>query len=45
MVGVKPQIDREKLAVGARVALDQTTLTILRILPREVDPMVFSMMN
>ena len=45
VVGVKPQIDREKLAVGARVALDQTTLTILRILPREVDPMVFSMMN
>ena len=34
VVGVKPQIDREKLAVGARVALDQTTLTILRILPR-----------
>ena len=29
--------------MGARVALDQTTLTIVRILPREVDPMVFNM--
>jgi len=31
--------------VGARVALDQTTLTIMRVLPREVDPMVFNMMS
>lgn len=45
MVGVKTKIDRAKLAVGARVALDQTTLTIVRILPREVDPMVFNMAN
>lgn len=43
VVGVKTKIDRAKLAVGARVALDQTTLTIVRILPREVDPMVFNM--
>lgn len=28
---------------GARVALDMTTLTIMRILPREVDPIVFNM--
>lgn len=45
VVGVKTKIDRAKLAVGARVALDQTTLTIVRILPREVDPMVFNMAN
>jgi len=34
VVGVKTKIDRSKLTVGARVALDQTTLTIMRILPR-----------
>lgn len=45
VVGVKSKIDRSKLTVGARVALDQTTLTIMRVLPREVDPMVFNMMN
>lgn len=39
------KIDRSKLVVGARVALDQTTLTIMRILPREIDPMVFNMMS
>ena len=44
VVGVKVKIDRSKLVVGARVALDQTTLTIMRVLPREVDPMVFNMM-
>ena len=45
VVGVKVKIDRSKLVVGARVSLDQTTLTIMRVLPREVDPMVFNMMN
>ena len=44
-MGVKVKIDRSKLVVGARVALDQTTLTIMRILPREIDPMVFNMMS
>lgn len=34
VVGVKAKIDRSKLVVGARVALDQTTLTIMRVLPR-----------
>lgn len=34
VVGVKAKIDRSKLTVGARVALDQTTLTIMRVLPR-----------
>jgi ATP-dependent 26S proteasome regulatory subunit len=28
---------------GLSVALDMTTLTIMRMLPREVDPMVFNM--
>lgn len=37
------QIDKSKLKQGSRVALDMTTLTIMRQLPREVDPLVFSM--
>ncbi len=27
------------------MALDQTTQTIMQVLPREVDPLVFNMMN
>merc|ERR1712072_859312 len=30
---------------GVRVALDMTTLTIMRYLPREVDPLVFNMLT
>ena len=37
------QVDRAKLTPNTRVALDVTTLTIMRVLPREVDPMVFNM--
>ncbi len=36
-------MDKEKLKQGVRVALDMTTLTIMRILPREVDPLVYNM--
>ena len=43
LVGVRTNIDQSQLAVGARVALDVTTLTIMRLLPREVDPLVFHM--
>jgi 26S proteasome regulatory subunit T4 len=43
VVGAKPKLDRSKLVVGTRVALDQETYTLVRILPREVDPMVFNM--
>ncbi len=32
------------LKVGTRVALDIMTLTIMRILPRELDPVVHNMM-
>ena len=32
-----------QLKQGVRVSLDMTTLTIMRILPREVDPMVYNM--
>ncbi|CAO3642550.1 unnamed protein product [Cunninghamella echinulata] len=43
VVGCRPSIDKEKLKQGARVALDMTTLTIMRVLPREVDPLVYNM--
>ena len=45
VVGVRPKVNSKKLTAGARVALDMTTLTIMRHLPREVDPMVFNMLN
>jgi len=45
VVGVRVKLDREKLNVGTRVALDMTTYTIMRILPREVDPVIFQMAN
>lgn len=37
------QVDREALKPQTRVALDITTLTIMRVLPREVDPLVYNM--
>eukprot|EP00923_Selenidium_pygospionis_P006908 GHVN01011883.1.p1 GENE.GHVN01011883.1~~GHVN01011883.1.p1 ORF type:complete len:423 (-),score=65.76 GHVN01011883.1:1226-2494(-) len=45
VVGCKVKIDRSTLNSGCRVALDMTTLTIMRKLPREVDPMVFNMLH
>lgn len=36
-------MDKLKLKQGTRVALDMTTLTIMRMLPREVDPLVYNM--
>ena len=43
VVACKPTIPREHLQSGVRVALDMTTLTIMRVLPREVDPVIFTM--
>lgn len=43
VVGCRSKVDKEKLKQGTRVALDMTTLTIMRILPREVDPLVYNM--
>jgi len=45
VVGCRTKVEKAKLVSGTRVALDMTTLTIMRILPREVDPMVFNMLN
>ncbi len=36
VVGCRSKVDRAKLTPNTRVALDVTTLTIMRILPREV---------
>jgi 26S proteasome regulatory subunit T4 len=43
IVGCRNTINKEKLKNGVRVSLDMTTLTIMRILPREVDPLVYNM--
>ncbi len=43
VVGCRRQLDKAKLRPGTRVALDMTTLTIMRHLPREVDPLVYNM--
>ncbi|CEO95176.1 AAA+ ATPase domain-containing protein [Plasmodiophora brassicae] len=45
VVGCRTAVDKAKLVSGSRVALDMTTLTIMRMLPREVDPAVFNMLN
>ena len=44
VVGVRDAIPKKKLTVGARVACDLTTKTIMRVLPTEVDAKVFSML-
>jgi len=44
VVGSRNRVDKSKLVAGTRVALDMTTLTIMRALPREVDPVVFHML-
>ncbi|CBY13178.1 unnamed protein product [Oikopleura dioica] len=43
VVGCRRQVDKNELKAGTRVALDMTTLTIMRYLPREVDPLVYNM--
>eukprot|EP01026_Neomeris_dumetosa_P006123 TRINITY_DN11929_c0_g1_i13.p1 TRINITY_DN11929_c0_g1~~TRINITY_DN11929_c0_g1_i13.p1 ORF type:complete len:401 (-),score=57.92 TRINITY_DN11929_c0_g1_i13:221-1423(-) len=45
VVGCRNKVDRSKLDNGTRVALDMTTLTIMRHLPREIDPVVFNMLS
>lgn len=43
VVGCRASVNRDKLKPGTRVSLDMTTLTVMRVLPREVDPMVYNM--
>nr|ANM86145.1 26S protease regulatory subunit 10B [Stygiella incarcerata] len=45
VVGCRSKVDKSKLVASARVALDLTTLTIMRVLPREVDPLVYNMLH
>ncbi|BDA43363.1 26S proteasome regulatory subunit 10B [Coccomyxa sp. Obi] len=45
VVGCRSKVDKAKLTAGTRVALDMTTLTIMRYLPREVDPVVYNMLQ
>ncbi|AQL04470.1 26S protease regulatory subunit S10B homolog B [Zea mays] len=45
VVACRSKVDKEKLIAGTRVVLDMTTLTIMRILPREVDPVVYNMLH
>ena len=44
VVGCRPKIDKNKLKPGVRITLDMTTYTIMKILPREVDPSVHNML-
>ncbi len=45
VVGCRGKLDKSKLKQGTRVALDMQTMTIMRPMPREVDPTVFNMLN
>ncbi|EAN31504.1 26S proteasome subunit P45 family protein [Theileria parva strain Muguga] len=45
VVCCKVNIDVNLLKSGTRVALDMTTLTIMKVLPREVDPIIYNMLN
>ena len=44
LVHCKKSVDKSRLKVGTRIALDFQTLTIMRILPHHIDPQVYSMM-
>lgn len=43
VVGCRQKVNKAALKQNTRVALDMTTLTIMRTLPREVDPLVHNM--
>jgi 26S proteasome regulatory subunit T4 len=43
VVGCRTRLNGKNLKPGTRVALDMTNSTIMRLLPREVDPTVFHM--
>lgn len=43
LVGCRQGIQQEQLTFGARVALDLTTFTIVKVLPREVNSRIYNM--
>jgi 26S proteasome regulatory subunit T4 len=45
VVGCRNKVDKATLKPGTRVSLDMNTYTIMKKLPREVDPMVFNMLS
>ncbi|CAM0908647.1 unnamed protein product [Alopecurus aequalis] len=45
LVNCRSKLNMENLTTGTRVCLDTASLTIMRILPREVDPLVFNMIH
>lgn len=45
VVNAKKAIDKSKLKVGARVTLDFTSLTIMNVLPKQLDPKIYRMMK
>lgn len=45
MVGLKSTIDKNRVIVGSRVTMDMTTLTIMKVLKRQVDPLVYKMLT
>ena len=45
VVGCRQKLDKAKLKSGVRIAMDMTTMTIMRPLPRQVDPTVFNMLH
>jgi 26S proteasome regulatory subunit T4 len=45
VVNFRPNINLNSLKVGTRVAIDMTTLTLMRPLPPEVDPAIFHMIE
>ncbi|VAI93885.1 unnamed protein product [Triticum turgidum subsp. durum] len=45
LVNCRNKLNTESLKTGTRVCLDPSTLTIVRMLPREVDPLVFNMVH
>jgi len=44
VVGCRSGINKKKMKSGDRVALDMATMSIMRKLPREIDPRVFNML-
>lgn len=45
IVGCHSKVNRKNLTPNTRVCLDPTTHTIMRTLPREVDPIVYNMLR
>ncbi|CAM0909146.1 unnamed protein product [Alopecurus aequalis] len=45
LVSCRSEMNRENLAKGTRVCFDRASVTIMRVLPPEVDPLVFNMIH